>query len=77
MYFGYLVLAMAQCFGIMPVIGIKKENASGLYFNWKSFRILYSLLITCGSMLYLMCQLKFSFQGDLKFDNIGNTHYYV
>lgn len=64
---------MAQCFGIMPVIGVKNEDVSALHFTWKSYRIWYCFLITCGSSFYMFCQIVYSFDGELKFDNIGLT----
>lgn len=62
---------MAQCFGIMPVIGVKNKDVSALTFTWKSYRIFYCLMIACGSTFYMFCQIMYSFDGDLKFDKIG------
>lgn len=37
------VLVVAQCFGMLPVVGIKAESAYRLKFTWKSFRTIYSV----------------------------------
>ncbi|XP_055326851.1 gustatory receptor for sugar taste 64f-like [Sitodiplosis mosellana] len=62
------LLAMAQCFGIMPVIGIKSKTACKLQFKWNSYRTIYSfvvfilLLIIMGMTVWITAshEIKFS-----------------
>lgn len=46
------VLALAQCFGIMPVVGIKSKTASHLAFQWKSARSIYSFTAILLGVIY-------------------------
>ena len=42
------VIILAQCFGQMPVSGVNENNARGIHFTWKSWRVLYTLLCCLG-----------------------------
>lgn len=46
------ILALAQCFGIMPVVGIKNKSASELAFQWKSVRCICSIVVILLSIIY-------------------------
>lgn len=48
------IIAIAQFFGLMPVIGVLSQNPKDLYFCWYSLRALMSLLIISGST-FTMC----------------------
>lgn len=58
----------------MPVIGVKNDDVFSMHFTWKSYRIFYCALIACGSAFYMFCQIVYSFDGELKFDEIGQDH---
>lgn len=55
------VIILAQCFGMFPVSGVKKENHRHLHFRWKSFKVIFSLtvlcllFINCGFQVYNIC----------------------
>lgn len=38
-------LMVGQCFGIMPVIGIRSLSSADLKFSWTSLRTVYSVII--------------------------------
>lgn len=40
-----IVLVLAQCFGILPVIGVRQPNPNKLKFKWNSFRVLFSVVV--------------------------------
>lgn len=40
-----LIIVLAQCFGLFPVSGVLSSNIRFLKFNWKSKKVLYSLLV--------------------------------
>lgn len=55
------VIILAQCFGMFPVSGVKKQDHSHLNFKWRSFKVLFSLVvicllfINCGFQVYTIC----------------------
>lgn len=38
-------MVLAQCFGILPVIGVRQSNPHKLKFKWNSFRVLFSVVV--------------------------------
>lgn len=65
------ILAMAQFFGVMPVLGVKCKTASKLRFKWLAVRTIYSLVVYFFVTLYGGMTVRFAFQNGLKFDNVG------
>lgn len=65
------ILFLGQCFGIMPVIGIKVRLISNVRFKWKSLRTLYSffVLITVASYTLLVAWKTISV--NIEFSAIG------
>ncbi|XP_049771840.1 gustatory receptor for sugar taste 64e-like [Schistocerca cancellata] len=58
------VLAMAQCFAIMPVHGVRAPSPHSLRFQWTSLRVIYAMFSLVGSTVFavLTC-LHMSSQG--------------
>lgn len=67
-----IVLAMAQCFSIMPVNNVKAKYAAELYFSWWSFRTIYSCLFFILTILFNVLVTFWSFSNEIEFDKIGN-----
>lgn len=63
-------LAMAQCFGLMPLQGIN-DGADKLKFTWRTWRIVYSVMVLCGiSFCGVTCLLK-TFETGVKMFKLG------
>lgn len=45
------VIVTAQCFGLLPVLGIAGPNAANLRFQWCSFRTMFSIFMLLGAGL--------------------------
>uniref|UniRef100_A0A0U5AXB0 Gustatory receptor n=1 Tax=Reticulitermes speratus TaxID=60591 RepID=A0A0U5AXB0_9NEOP len=45
------VVVTAQCFGLLPVLGITGPNATSVRFRWCSFRTVFSIFILLGTGL--------------------------
>lgn len=58
---------IAQCFGIMPVIGVKQASAAKLTFEWLSFRCVYSIIVAMAAMAYALLQFWHSFHQKIDF----------
>ena len=54
-------LLFGQFLGLMPVSGICHKDSSQLKFSWKSFRILYSIIISSGSLIFLVFTIMWTF----------------
>lgn len=65
------VLVMAQCFAIMPVVGIKGDTASDLHFSWKAFRTIYSLIAFVLTTVYASLAIFVAFRNKVEFDLLG------
>lgn len=61
------ILALAQCFGVMPVVGIKSKSASCLEFQWKSFRTIYSLIAILLGLTYAGITFWITLSNDIEF----------
>ncbi|KAH8420201.1 hypothetical protein KR009_007148 [Drosophila setifemur] len=48
------VLALAQCFCVMPVLGIGSSSSGGLRFSRRSWRFWYSILYLCSTTVDLL-----------------------
>lgn len=65
------ILIMAQCFAVMPVIGVKSGSASKMYFKWLSFRTLYSIVVCIAIALLTGCTIGAAFRKNIQFESIG------
>lgn len=65
------ILAMAQCFGVMPVAGIKSNSASCLKFQWKSFRAIYCFIAILLGLIYAGITIWITFTNDIEFVRIS------
>lgn len=65
------IFAMAQCFGVMPVVGIKSKSASKLKFEWHALRTIYSLILFAFVLIYTIFTVWMAFGDKLKFDSVG------
>lgn len=61
------ILALAQCFGVMPVVGIKSKSASCLEYQWKNFRTIYSFIAILLGLLYAGITFWITFTNDIEF----------
>lgn len=66
------ILAMAQCFGLMPVVGVKSKFASKLQFKWKSLRTIYSCVTFLLAAVYAGMTLLITLQNEIQFDRMSN-----
>lgn len=65
------IMALAQYFGVMPVVGVKSKSTNDLKFQWKSLRTIYSLGLVVLMMIYGGMTLCVAFSGKINFDRIG------
>lgn len=55
------VIILAQCFGMFPVSGVRKDDHRCLHFKWRAFKVYFSLtvlcllFINCGFQVYTIC----------------------
>lgn len=61
------ILALAQYFGVMPVVGIKSNSAAQLRFQWKSFRTIYSLIVLFFGLIYAGITVWVTFTNEIEF----------
>lgn len=47
------IVIMANCFALLPVSGVI-SNEKYFHFNWKSLKLLYSLVVTAASFYTLV-----------------------
>ncbi|KAK5638896.1 hypothetical protein RI129_013191 [Pyrocoelia pectoralis] len=62
------VVILGQIFGIMPLNGVKGSNERCIHFKWRSWKVLYTLLIVIGS---LFCTCMSIYQIVTKESNMG------
>lgn len=65
------ILALAQFFGVMPVVGVKSKSPIDLKFQWKSLRTIYSIVLFILMMIYGGMTLWVAFSGKINFDRIS------
>lgn len=66
-------MALAQCFGMMPVNGIKGKSAADLQFKWRSFRTIYSCVMFVLMVIYAGMTLWITFSNDIQFDRMSEA----
>lgn len=64
------VLLVAQCLGILPIIGINGKSSFGLRFTWKSFRTIYSVLAFIVAASYDVFAIGLSLRKPLTFNSV-------
>lgn len=65
------VLLAAECFAIMPVIGIRSGSASKMYFTWRSVRTIYSIIVFVLMTILAALTIVVTFRQNIEFDSIG------
>lgn len=65
------VLAMAQCFAIMPLRGVKSPNVGDLRFTWRSFRTLYAGIMFVLTSLHAVMTILRMYNGPIEFERLG------
>ncbi|KAL5291382.1 Gr64e.2 family protein [Megaselia abdita] len=65
-----LFLVIGQCFAALPLSGITSKSANSLVFHMKSFRILYTLVISLASAFMGLLTFYWSTSLTLKFENM-------
>ncbi|XP_055326852.1 gustatory receptor for sugar taste 64f-like [Sitodiplosis mosellana] len=64
-------MVLAQCFGLMPVVGVKTRTASQLRFKWNSVRTVYSFVVFLLLLGYAIMTVIVSFEGRIQFDRVA------
>lgn len=64
---------MAQCFSVMPVMNVTTKKTENLYYTWKSFRNVYSVIVMLITFAFTILVISWSLTGDIEFDNIGSS----
>lgn len=62
---------MAQCFAIMPVVGVKSDTASDLQFSWKAFRTIYCIIAFVLTTIYASVAVFMALDDKVEFDLVG------
>lgn len=65
------MLAFAQLFAIMPVVGVKSDSASKLKFKWISIRTIYGLVMFALMIGYAGLGLHYMYWRKMEFDAIS------
>lgn len=65
-------LAIGQCFGVLPVIGIKNRPISQLEFKWISLRAIYSLILAFVFASYTLLVVYETLVVNVEFSSIGS-----
>ena len=71
------ILVVAQCFGVMPVQGIRDKFASNVSFNWKSFRVFYSIFITLSMFGETLFTVYWTFSKRVEFGKLIQLVFYM
>lgn len=65
------ILVIAQCFGIMPVVGITCKSASNLTFQLRSIRTVYAFVTCILSFIYAALSVAVMCSRRIQFDRIS------
>lgn len=65
------LLIVAECFAIMPVIGVKSASASKMYFTWMSVRTIYSVIVFVLMAMLSVLTVCVTLEKDVEFDSVG------
>lgn len=65
------VLALAQCFAIMPLRGVRSRDVADLRFTWRSFRTLYAGVLFVLTCLNAVLTVLHMYTGPIEFERLG------
>lgn len=69
---------MAQCFGVMPVLGIQSAaGVTALRFKWWTVRTVYAFVMFVLTFMFTMLTVANTLDGNLSFDGIVPIIFYV
>ena len=71
------ILVLAQCFGVMPVQGVREKFASNVTFNWKSFRVFFALFITWSMFGETLSTIYWTFSQRVEFGKLIQLVFYL
>ncbi|XP_059619828.1 gustatory receptor for sugar taste 64f-like [Phlebotomus argentipes] len=71
------ILFVAQCFGVMPVIGVTCKNPTNLRFSWMSLRTIYSLISLVAIGFYTALTIHHSLNSKLEFVKVVPVIFYT
>uniref|UniRef100_A0A240SYM1 Uncharacterized protein n=1 Tax=Phlebotomus papatasi TaxID=29031 RepID=A0A240SYM1_PHLPP len=61
------IIIMAQCFGVLPVIGVTSKSPSNMRFSWLSFRTIYSIVAFIATGFYTAIVVHYSLSSKIEF----------
>lgn len=62
---------MAQCFGVMPLRGVKSKNVDDLHFTWRSLRTLYAVVLFVLIAVNTTLGVLYLYAGKFDFSRLG------
>lgn len=65
------VLAFAQFFAMLPLVGVTKPSANELHFEWKSVRAIYTAIIFIFAAIYLSILFVLTLSREMTFNSVG------
>lgn len=68
-----MTLTIAQCFGIMPVDGVRQLSAAKLRFEWVSFRCAYSISVAVIGVGYNIVLFWRTVQMPISFGSLSKS----
>lgn len=68
-------MVIAQCFGVMPVSGIKQPDECKVIFNWRSLRIMLSVIYVVLGLVANILYLRRISQIGINAKNIGEQEH--
>lgn len=69
------ILVIAQCFGVMPVVGVTSKSASNLKFQLKTIRAVYSFIAFLFTFIHAVLTTVRLFSTQIQFDKISMFSY--
>lgn len=67
------LLAFAQFFAMMPLVGVTKSSATELHFKWKCVRTIYATITFIVAAIYLSMLYILTLKGEMTFNSFGKT----
>lgn len=67
------VVAFAQIFAMMPLVGVTKSSASELHFKWRSARAIYATITFILAVGYLSIIFILTLSRQMTFNSIGES----
>lgn len=66
-----LVLILAQCFGVMPLMGITAKSPKQLKFTWFNFRMLHSAIVMFAQLTHAFYSLRWAVHNKVNVSVLG------